>query len=54
MLSRVVPAISETMAFSSWERALSNDDFPAFGFPAIATGTPCFMALPTLNESTSI
>ena len=46
-----MPAISETIAFSSWASALSKEDFPAFGFPAIATGTPCFMALPTLNES---
>ena len=46
MVSLVVPAISETMALSSFKRALSKVDFPALGFPIMATATPLFMAFP--------
>src|SRR3712207_7257764 len=40
MVSRVVPAISETMARSSFSKAFNRVDFPTLGFPAITTGTP--------------
>mmetsp|Transcript_4880 Transcript_4880/g.10757 ORF Transcript_4880/g.10757 Transcript_4880/m.10757 type:complete len:253 (+) Transcript_4880:845-1603(+) len=36
MTSRVVPAMSETMARSARARRLSSDDLPTFGFPRIA------------------
>ena len=48
--SRVVPAISETIARSSLSRRFSSVDFPTFGAPAIATATPSLMALPSENE----
>ena len=51
MMSRVVPAMSETIALSSPTRALRSVDLPALGAPRIATGTPDFMALPDLKES---
>ncbi len=35
--SLVVPAISVTIALGCFVSALSKLDFPAFGFPAIAT-----------------
>ena len=44
--SLVVPAISETMAFSSLNNELSNVDFPTLGSPIIATGIPFFIAFP--------
>ncbi|CAI8173410.1 MAG: Uncharacterised protein [SAR116 cluster bacterium] len=53
MVSLVVPAISETMARSSFKRAFNKVDFPAFGAPTIATGIPFFMTLPRANESIS-
>ena len=53
MVSRVVPAISLTMALFSFKSALSSVDLPAFGFPIIATCTPFFMTFPNANESTS-
>ena len=43
MTSLVVPGILETIAFSSFKSVFKRDDFPAFGFPAIATGTPFFI-----------
>ncbi len=52
--SRVVPAISETMAFSSFSILFNSVDFPTFGFPTIATGTPCLITLPYLNDSNSL
>ena len=48
--SRVVPAISETMARSSFRSRLSSVDLPTFGAPAMATATPSRMALPSANE----
>ena len=51
MVSLVVPAISETMALSSFSKALSKVDFPTLGCPTIATGTPFFRTLPIANES---
>ncbi len=38
--SRVVPAMSVTMAFSSRRRLLSRLDFPTFGRPIIAVAMP--------------
>ena len=38
--SRVVPSTSVTMARSVRDHALSNEDFPAFGLPTMATLTP--------------
>ena len=49
-VSRVVPHISLTMALSSCNRALSRVLLPVFVSPTMATGTPFFTALPTLNE----
>ena len=51
--SLVVPSISVTIARSFPHNALSNDDFPAFGLPIIAIGTPFFRIFPRLNEFTS-
>ena len=42
MVSLVVPAISETMALSSFSKALSKVDFPTLGCPTIATGHTIF------------
>ena len=53
MLSRVVPGMSDTIAFSYCKRALSSEDFPALGLPAMATGTPFFIALPRAKESSN-
>ena len=50
MTSRVVPAMSETMARSSLSRRLSKVLFPTFGAPTMATATPSLMALPSENE----
>ena len=49
--SRVVPAMSETIALSSPTSALRRVDLPAFGAPRIATRTPDFMTFPDLKES---
>ena len=49
--SLVVPGIEETIARSSFNKALSKEDFPALGLPAITTGTPFFITLPYWNES---
>ena len=46
MESLVVPAIGETIAFSSLNKALSREDFPTLGLPAMATGTPFLITLP--------
>ena len=51
MISLVVPAISETIALSSFSNALSKVDFPTLGCPTIATGTPFLRTLPIANES---
>ena len=51
--SLVVPGIFETIAFSSLKRAFSKEDFPALGFPAIATEIPFFNTFPDLKESIS-
>ena len=46
IVSRVVPAMSLTIALSSFKRAFSRVDFPALGFPIIATLIPFFTAFP--------
>ena len=51
IVSRVVPAISETMARSSFSKAFKSVDFPTFGSPTIATGIPFLMTFPTAKES---
>ena len=48
--SRVVPAISETRARSSFKRAFNSVDFPTLGLPTIATGTPFLRILPSWKE----
>ncbi len=44
--SRVVPAISVTMARSSLSKALSKVDLPTLGEPMMATGRPSLRAFP--------
>ena len=44
--SRVVPAMSVTMALSERDHALSNELFPALGRPTIATETPVSRSRP--------
>ena len=53
IVSRVVPAISDTMARSSFNKAFSKVDLPAFGLPTIATGIPFLSTLPTEKEATN-
>ncbi|MNZ01335.1 hypothetical protein D3C78_179520 [compost metagenome] len=50
MVSRVVPAMSETMARSSFKKAFNKVDLPTFGFPAITTGTPFFNTFPCSKD----
>ena len=51
MASLVVPAISETIAFSSFSNAFNKVDFPTFGSPTMATGIPFLKTLPIAKES---
>jgi hypothetical protein len=51
IVSRVVPAISLTMARSSFNKAFKRVDFPTLGSPTMATGIPFFITLPMANES---
>ena len=53
MTSRVVPAMSLTMARSSLSKAFSSVLLPTLGLPAIRTGTPFFMTLPEAKLSCS-
>ena len=53
MASRVVPAISLTIALSSFNNALNNVLFPAFGRPANTNANPFLITLPKANESRS-
>ncbi len=48
--SRVVPAISETIAFSSFSILFNNVDLPTLVCPTIATGTPFLITLPKSND----
>ena len=43
--SRVVPAISVTIALSRLSKVLNNEDFPTLGRPTIATDIPCLKIL---------
>ncbi len=51
-LSRVVPAISETIARSSFNKAFSKVDFPALGLPTITVATPFLIAFPARKLAT--
>ena len=51
IISLVVPAISETIAFSSFKSEFKRVDFPALGDHMMVTGIPFLMALPVLKES---
>ena len=51
IVSRVVPAIEETIARSSLAKAFNRDDFPTLGFPIIAIGRPFFIISPFLKFS---
>lgn len=50
MTSRVVPAMSDTKALSSFSKAFSRVDLPTFGAPAMATGIPFLTELPSAKE----
>jgi len=50
IVSRVVPAISLTIALLSFNRVFNKVDFPAFGLPMIATLTPFLITLPKAND----
>ena len=54
MVSRVVPAISDTMALSSFNKTFNKVDLPTFGFPAITTGTPFLITLPNSKDCISL
>ena len=49
--SRVVPAISLTIAFSSSNKRFNKVDFPTFGSPTIEIGTPDLITFPVEKES---
>ena len=51
MVSLVVPAISLTIALSSFNSAFKSVDLPTLGSPTIATGIPFFITLPTAKLS---
>ena len=51
IVSRVVPAISDTIARSSPTRRFSRVLLPTFGAPIMATDTPLRMAFPVRKES---
>ena len=51
IVSRVVPAISVTIALSSLRSAFKREDLPAFGLPAMTTLRPSFMIFPVSNEA---
>ena len=40
MASRVVPGISDTIAFSSFRMVFRRVDFPTLGLPMMVTGIP--------------
>ena len=50
IVSRVVPAISDTIALCSPTRRFRRVLLPTFGAPIIATPTPLRIALPVWNE----
>ena len=49
--SRVVPAISVTIALFSCNRLINNELFPTLGRPIIAVFIPSFIILPCLEVS---
>ena len=49
--SRVVPAISVTIARSLPTSAFNKEDFPAFGFPTITVLIPSFKRLPFSEDA---
>ena len=49
-MSRVVPSISVTIAFSSPASLLSKEDFPAFGLPIITVLIPSLRIIPSSEE----
>ncbi|CAI8188112.1 MAG: Uncharacterised protein [Formosa sp. Hel1_33_131] len=49
--SRVVPAMSLTMALSSFKSAFKSVDFPTFGAPIIEIGMPFLITFPVEKES---
>ena len=49
--SRVVPAISVTIARSTFSNVLNNDDFPTFGLPTIAIFIPWRIMLEEFAEA---
>ena len=53
MQSLVVPCISDTMALSSCRRTFSSELLPTLVLPTMATGMPCFMALPVSKDFAS-
>ena len=48
IISRVVPGILETIAFSSFIKAFRIVDFPTLGFPEITISIPFFKTLVAL------
>ena len=52
--SLVVPAISDTIALSSFNKQFSRVDLPTFGDPRIATGIPFFITFPKLKDSINL
>ena len=52
-VSRVVPAISVTIARSSPSSTFIKEDFPAFGFPRMTVRIPSDTTLPLSAERTS-
>ncbi len=54
IVSLVVPAISLTIALSSFKRAFKSVDFPTLGSPTMATGIPFFITFPTAKESINL
>ena len=49
-MSLVVPAISVTMALSSFKIAFKSEDFPEFGLPIIAVFIPSFIIFPLSKD----
>ena len=54
MISLVVPAISVTIALSSFSIEFNKEDFPAFGLPIIASLRPSFNIFPFSNDFDSL
>ena len=51
--SLVVPGMSDTIAFSSFNKLFNSVDLPTLGAPNIATGIPFFITLPKLKDRIS-